>query len=172
MPKTLFAKHLNTVDAAHFKRVGYQTVRSDDRKSVRLEGTATTGIAEMSHHPQQNGPWPKETEMNIEELVTALNNLSAAEKTQVIGALSATQHQGPLSALDRLLASASPERHGFIKRVYAEAQRVGVTVPADGRKLQIAEVNKMIQSSDRFLPGDTETKIRFKMDLAGAGISE
>jgi hypothetical protein len=175
MPKTLFAERLSTVDAAQFKRVEFQTIKSNDGKSAHLEGTATTGIAVTSQHPQINGQGPKENEM-IQELTNAFAALSIDQKAQFIeglsAAMSAPKHADSMSTLDRLLASAPVARHSYIKNVYAEAQRKGITIPPDGRKLQSSEVSRMIQESDRFLPGDTESRIRFKTDLAAAGFME
>jgi hypothetical protein len=177
MPNVLFTRRLVAVDADQFKRVEFKKIISNDGKNARLEGTATTGIAVNPYIPQQQADGQKETTMNVQELTSAFAALPVDAQAQFIAGLSAAvsapKHTAPMSTLDRLLASANTEQQRtYIRNVYAEAQRKGITVPPDGRKLQVSEVSQMMKASDRFLPGDTESKIRFKTDLAAAGFME
>jgi len=78
MTKTLFSRHLVAVDADHFKRVKFQTLRSRDGNRVDLRATAHTGIAAQPITAQQT---KEVSSMNIQQLTEAVAGLSIAERT-------------------------------------------------------------------------------------------
>jgi hypothetical protein len=154
MNKTLFTRKLIAIaDPAHL---------GTEVSTMNAQTTTATGR--------------KELEMTtFQELIASCNNLNADEKAKLIGALSATAPRrttSPSSPLDSLLANASPQRQSFLRQVYCEAQRHGIVIPADGRRLQTSEVDRAIRESGRFLPHDTAAKIEFKANLAAAGFME